>query len=311
MSMYCSTLQLIISWSCSLTYKLCHGLQPPDQHHSIMITIIFYSTGSSHWEGIDKIGRRFFGGGNAVSQTPEYSNCNIQVIVRNIGAWVVKFCKNGVIVNHRLLVYAYVSLGNDWLISLLTNTLGITLFSISFKFMRRSLSCPTMHSGRWSMVQYCYQMPWSNMTWALKAPPPQWLTSFKVYTFSKVCDYRNGSSTANSGSATEILSPIKFSRRPHPFTSETTQPLKHGWLLKKRDIFHGWFARYFAIYPGRVNYYLDQNDQHPRNSVSLVCMYLISQWLCYQMAYGAIPWSCRSELTCFNVNGASDHWCIL
>ena len=56
----------------------------------------------------------FFGGGNAVSQTPEYSNCNIQVIVRNIGAWVVnKFRKNGVIVNHRLLVYAYVSLGND------------------------------------------------------------------------------------------------------------------------------------------------------------------------------------------------------
>ncbi len=48
------------------------------------------------------------------------------------------------------------------------------------------------------------------------------------------------------------------------------QPLKKGWLLKKRDIISGWKCRYFEVFPGRLDYYADQNDKEPRGSVSLL-----------------------------------------
>lgn len=48
------------------------------------------------------------------------------------------------------------------------------------------------------------------------------------------------------------------------------QPLKKGWLLKKRDIISGWKCRYFEVFPGRLDYYSDQNDKEPRGSVSLI-----------------------------------------
>lgn len=34
--------------------------------------------------------------------------------------------------------------------------------------------------------------------------------------------------------------------------------LQAGWLLKKRDILSGWRCRYFVVYKGRVEYYVDQ-----------------------------------------------------
>ena len=47
------------------------------------------------------------------------------------------------------------------------------------------------------------------------------------------------------------------------------QPLKAGWLYKKRDIFSGWRSRYFTVFPGRLEYYSDQNDLQPRRILSL------------------------------------------
>lgn len=42
------------------------------------------------------------------------------------------------------------------------------------------------------------------------------------------------------------------------------QLLQAGWLLKKRDILSGWRCRYFVVYKGRVEYYVDQHDLQPR-----------------------------------------------
>mmetsp|Transcript_17816 Transcript_17816/g.24447 ORF Transcript_17816/g.24447 Transcript_17816/m.24447 type:complete len:321 (+) Transcript_17816:153-1115(+) len=47
------------------------------------------------------------------------------------------------------------------------------------------------------------------------------------------------------------------------------QPLKAGWLLKKRDILTGWRCRYFVVYKGKVEYYVDPHDLQPRQSLLL------------------------------------------
>ena len=52
--------------------------------------------------------------------------------------------------------------------------------------------------------------------------------------------------------------------------SNNNQPLKSGWLLKKRDIFSGWRCRYFVVYMGRVEYFKDQHDLVPRGVIQIV-----------------------------------------
>jgi hypothetical protein len=66
-------------------------------------------------------------------------------------------------------------------------------------------------------------------------------------------------------------------------------PLKSGWLLKKRDLFSGWRCRYFVVYPGRVDYFIDQHDMQTRGTVPL---------------YGAEV----SPVRKMTINGVSDHW---
>jgi hypothetical protein len=47
------------------------------------------------------------------------------------------------------------------------------------------------------------------------------------------------------------------------------QPLKKGWLLKKRDIISGWKCRYFELFRGRLLYYRDANDMKARGCILL------------------------------------------
>jgi hypothetical protein len=66
-------------------------------------------------------------------------------------------------------------------------------------------------------------------------------------------------------------------------------PLKSGWLLKKRDLFSGWRCRYFVVYYGRVDYFIDQHDMQTRGTVPI---------------YGAEVSAARK----MTINGVSDHW---
>jgi hypothetical protein len=63
--------------------------------------------------------------------------------------------------------------------------------------------------------------------------------------------------------------PVRENRHISP---ELEQPIKAGWLLKKRDILNGWKCRYFEIYRSnsRLDYYSDQQDSQPRHSLSLL-----------------------------------------
>lgn len=47
-------------------------------------------------------------------------------------------------------------------------------------------------------------------------------------------------------------------------------PIKTGWLLKKREILHGWNNRYFKVYVGRFEYFMDPEDELPRAVIPLL-----------------------------------------
>ena len=68
-------------------------------------------------------------------------------------------------------------------------------------------------------------------------------------------------------------------------------PIKAGWLLKKRDFIFGWQCRYFVVYVGRVEYYIDQHDQHPKGVIHLFGAEITTATKC-------------------SVNGVNDHWSI-
>jgi len=63
--------------------------------------------------------------------------------------------------------------------------------------------------------------------------------------------------------------PVRENRIISP---DSEQPIKAGWLLKKRDILNGWKCRYFEVFRSncRFDYYSDQQDAQPRHSVSLL-----------------------------------------
>mmetsp|Transcript_30477 Transcript_30477/g.56772 ORF Transcript_30477/g.56772 Transcript_30477/m.56772 type:complete len:149 (+) Transcript_30477:114-560(+) len=41
--------------------------------------------------------------------------------------------------------------------------------------------------------------------------------------------------------------------------SRKTKCLKSGWLFKKRDVLSGWTHRFFKVYSGRVEYFVDES----------------------------------------------------
>jgi hypothetical protein len=82
----------------------------------------------------------------------------------------------------------------------------------------------------------------------------------------RVCDLSNA---ANGGIGTNH-SPPRATRQPSIDGWGRTQPLKSGWLLKKRDIFSGWRLRYFVVYLDRLEYFIDQNDSIPKATMSLL-----------------------------------------
>lgn len=44
-------------------------------------------------------------------------------------------------------------------------------------------------------------------------------------------------------------------------------PLKSGWLLKQRSLIRGWRCRFFVVYPGRLEYFVNQHDRFPRGII--------------------------------------------
>lgn len=109
----------------------------------------------------------------------------------------------------------------------------------------------------------------------------------------KVSHYQSNlsqTSQADPSSTPSSLSVTKFYRMN--YNGDLIQPLKHGWLYKKRDIFTGWRPRYIVVYNGRVEYYVNEHDRYPRDVVSILG------------AEVSLPKKCA-------VNGEPDHYYII
>jgi hypothetical protein len=110
----------------------------------------------------------------------------------------------------------------------------------------------------------------------------------------KINQYQSSSSSSLGQNDTmgnsSALSVTKFYRMN--YNGDLIQPLKHGWLHKKRDIFTGWRPRYIVVYHGRVEYYVNEHDRYPRDVISLLG------------AEVSLPKKCA-------VNGEPDHYYII
>ena len=68
-----------------------------------------------------------------------------------------------------------------------------------------------------------------------------------------------------------------------------SKPIKSGWLYKKREIISGWRYRYFTVYVGRVEYFIDQSCVVPRGVIPLLGAEIHGPKKC-------------------SINGSDDHW---
>lgn len=155
--------------------------------------------------------------------------------IDGIGGWILKFRQTGVIINNKELI---ISVDAD--------------ATIAFKTVNSFYRI--MDGG--STIDDEISKGKITITGSQEAQD-----SFH-YKWLRICDLPN---TINA----DI--PIRPIRLPSTdMKSGKIQPLKSGWLMKKRDIFSGWRLRYFVVYPDRLEYYVDQYDTTPKATMSLI-----------------------------------------
>lgn len=77
-------------------------------------------------------------------------------------------------------------------------------------------------------------------------------------------------SSGHSVESTKTLNRAYISNTRAEDEAMTTRPLKAGWMLKKKEIMRGWNSRYFKVYVGRFEYFMDPNDENPRAVIPLL-----------------------------------------
>jgi hypothetical protein len=160
------------------------------------------------------------------------SNASFLLEIEGLACWVLKFRNTGFIINNKELVS-----------SLQTN--ATLRFTSPTAFQRSMLGYSTLDE---EVAQKELKISGSEEA----------LASFRVkwQRFQSICNLPDGPADM----------PIRSTRLPE---LDKLQPLKAGWLLKKRDIFSGWRCRYFVVHADRLEYFIDQHDPMPKVAASL------------------------------------------
>jgi len=212
--------------------------------------------------------------------------CNVELQVLEAGSWIIKFRSDGIIVNNIELVMKeciqidaeikFFSLGNFW----------------ATKNGSMQLEDGSMNITGTEEAINVFRVKILNTTTTTTS------SSSATTTASEGADGAGGfatSSSAASGgggdssglSAAQIFASAaaaeKHAHRAHASTTTTShaafvvdeedrhqRPLRAGWLLKKRDILTGWQSRYFKVYVGRMEYFLEEKDTSPRAVIALL-----------------------------------------
>lgn len=200
------------------------------------------------------------------------NECAIQLNVNDCGSWIIKFRKSGTIVNHIDTVFS----------DIVTTSATITFKSSScfWKIIKKTIDwnegiskgqITTAGSER-AMLLFQRKIDINSK------PKPASNNNINNNNANNISN--SSSSSSGSLSSTSLNKP-----------TSSSQYLKAGWLLKKRDFIYGWHSRYFVVYVGRVEYFVDQHDPHPRCVVPL---------------YGAEVSVARKA----TINGTPDHWML-
>lgn len=219
-----------------------------------------------------------------------YLECKIQLDILDLGSWIIKFRNSGVIVNNRDIVLvdsikvdavlSFKSLHVFWNVVNGGSTIEEEMNKDNIKqtggsdellLLRRKLLSTPMARNRGI---------------GSTAVGGGGGSSFSGDTAGSSSDVTAGAGGAAGGNKDPQ------SRKPRLSSIDGLQPLKSGYLLKRRDIFAGWRCRYFVVYMGRVEYFKDEHDIHPRGIISLI---------------GAEVQPARKV----HINGAGEYWGVL
>ena len=188
------------------------------------------------------------------------TECSIQMGVQDVGQWVIKFRRSGVIVNNSQLICSDIYAG------------GITA-TITFKTLNGFLS---ILNGNLSFTE-------GISKGSITCTGSDRATALFLRKIG-------GTGDANSLHDDAPLDTGRKKESPSSNNSDAQDfPIKKGWLLKKGAIISGWRCRWFVVYPGRVEYFLDKHDPTPRGVIDL---------------RGAQIYPARR----CTVNGIADHW---
>lgn len=104
------------------------------------------------------------------------------------------------------------------------------------------------------------------------------------------------SRTNNTHTSTESTSAAATTTAGTVAPLKKTKCLQRGWLYKKRDVFSGWTHRFFRVYLGRIEYFVDETDVVPRGVIPLLGAYIVGS---------------ESDPVAAVVNGTPDHYQLM
>jgi len=173
-------------------------------------------------------------GGNIVGD--DYVVCNLKLTIQDSGSWIVKFLPSG-----RVLL-------NNCEIIMTTDSIQVDA-SISFASL----------ANFWAIIngQLRFEAGVKDTSGSEEA-----LKWFKQHIFATTVEgTMNYNHMSTKSQARALLAPDPI---------EKTQLILEGWLIKKRDIMHGWKSRYFKVYVNRFEYFVDPQDDVPRAVIPLL-----------------------------------------
>lgn len=189
---------------------------------------------------------------------------NLQIDVIDVGSWILKFRSNGVLINNRDIIFS-------------------ELVNIDATIVYKS------NNSFWEVFNGAMSID-NAIT---KGDAIKHGSDLAIENFQRKLNKLSASKSEDGDKTHDMNTPQKklFSRSG--ITEDFGEiPLKHGWLLKKRDIFSGWRNRYFVVFSNRVEYYIDQCDIHSRATIPLTGCEII-------------------EPKKFKLNGIPNHWYIV
>ena len=173
---------------------------------------------------------------------------SVAIEIKDVGCWIVKFSRHGVIVNNCDIVFAIDPRDCD----------------ASVHFKSYVIFWTVLNGGE--RFDDCLGKGYIEQDGSAAALE---LIKSKLFQGGGFPSSSSSSASSSSASVPSITPQSTSGHRVDHVSSSSSGPIKSGWLLKKRDIVFGWQCRFFVVYVGRVEYYIDQHDQQPRGVIQL------------------------------------------